>query len=396
MASSGNVRATAGAAGGQREKPSVSFTQADIPEIAQHVFALMLRNITTDGYVLNDPYSGKESKPGCIIAAPSYLGHTPNTDQDYVYNWVRDAAITAMEIAFANKPAEVISGAQTLIDYVIFAQTCQQAASPTLGHACFTVDGKPRPWTEQSDGPALQTLAILQAYAQLDSDSQVIANEIVCKNLAYLLAEYKSPTFNLWEEHQGLSFFAQSVQLRCFQAVATNTVGITIPDGITDAITWLQGAVDAHWNGSSYISLLAPPSPGNANNPLLPDSAGYDPNIDIVCASIYGAIPCTDTKLLATAAKLRAQWADANSGSVYPINLADAKRGIGPMLGRYPGDQYDGDVAQPERGDHPWPVCTCNFAELYYTLANSIEARHCAPQAMPCYGRLSITVTTLS
>jgi hypothetical protein len=38
---------------------------------------------------------------------------------------------------------------------------------------------------------------------------------------------------------------------------------------------------------------------------LMPPPPGYGANIDIVSACIYGAVPCTDTKLLATAAQLR-------------------------------------------------------------------------------------------
>jgi glucoamylase len=99
--------------------------------------------------------------------------------------------------------------------------------------------------------------------------------------------------------------------------------------------------------------------------------APYDPNIDIVMAAIYGAIPVTDTKLLATAAQLRSQWADPGSTYFYPINGADQQRGIGPLLGRYPGDVYDGDT-DAQAGDHPWAVSTANFAELYYRLAGKI------------------------
>jgi hypothetical protein len=55
-------------------------------------------------------------------------------------------------------------------------------------------------------------------------------------------------------------------------------------------------ALQTHWTGQYYQSLV--PAPGNK----------YDPNIDIVLATIHGAIPVTDTKLLATAALLRSQW----------------------------------------------------------------------------------------
>ena len=95
-------------------------------------------------------------------------------------------------------------------------------------------------------------------------------------------------------------------------------------------------------------------------------------------AAIYGAVPVTDTKLLATAALLRGQWADRTSSYFYPINGPDQQRGIGPLLGRYPGDLYDGDT-DAQVGDHPWAVSTANFAELYYRLASAITAAGTVP-----------------
>ena len=82
--------------------------------------------------------------------------------------------------------------------------------------------------------------------------------------------------------------------------------------------------------------------------------------------------------LLATAALLRNQWNLASSKDYYPINGADQRRGIGPMLGRYPGDLYDGDT-DALVGDHPWAVSTANFAELYYRLAGSVTATGTVP-----------------
>ena len=98
--------------------------------------------------------------------------------------------------------------------------------------------------------------------------------------------------------------------------------------------------------------------------------APYDPNIDIVQAAVYGAESVTDPRLLATAALLRAQWADPSSPYFYPINGADAAQGLGPLLGRYPGDVYDGDT-DALVGDHPWALTTANFAELYYRVWQS-------------------------
>ena len=228
--------------------------------------------------------------------------------------------------------------------------------------ASFLINGTPRNWTNQTDGPALQTLAVLRLYAQLDAPTQATANAVIAANLTFLQNAYQGQTYNLWEEEYGASFFARSVQLQCFQAITANTAGIAVPSWLSTAIPWLQNALASHWNGQYYQSML--PVPTDYRAP-------YDPNIDIVMAAIYGAIPVTDTKLLATAAQLRTQWADPGSTYFYPINGTDQQRGIGPLLGRYPGDVYDGDT-DAQVGDHPWAASTANFAELYYRLAGQV------------------------
>ncbi len=373
----------------QYSKVQASAQQSDLSAVAPHMFSLMLRNIASEGFVFSDPLdSGKFSTPGCVIASPSYPSYPANPstiDQDYVYNWTRDAAIAAIELAFSLMPSP-----QPLIDYVNFANICQNSGA-SIGYACFTIEGQPRmtpPWSEQSDGPALQTLAILQAWSQLDSPTQTTALTVIAKNLVYLLSAYQNPTMNLWEEvNGGSSFFARAVQLRCFQAISSNTYGIPVPTATAGAISWLQTALQSHWNGTYYVSIV----PQSAALP------GYDPNIDIVMASIYGAISYTDTQLLATAAQLRSQWADSSSNSYYPINGTDQTQGLGPMMGRYPGDKYDGDTATPVPGGHPWALCTCNFAELYYRLANAIGSSKSVPfnnLSSPFFAQIGVTAST--
>jgi glucoamylase len=195
-----------------------------------------------------------------------------------------------------------------------------------------------------------------------------VANAVIAANLNFLQNAYQGETYNLWEEDNGASFFARSVQLRCFLAITANTLGIDVPDWLSTAIPWLENALEGHWNGQYYQSVLPVPA----------DRAPYDPNIDIVMAAVYGAVAVTDTKLLATAALLRSQWADPASAYFYPINGADQARGVGPMLGRYPGDVYDGDTDE-QVGDHPWAVSTANLAELYYRLAKQITTAGTVP-----------------
>jgi glucoamylase len=347
-------------------RPAVA--QANLSTVAKYMFWLMFRNVASDGLVFDDPVNaGLVSAPGCVLASPSWENSETRLTQDYVYHWTRDAAIVALELAWAYS-AGTLPDNQPLIDYVRFSQLCQQSAGD-FDRAAHYINGTQRPWTNQTDGPALQTLALLALHPQLDQPSQAIAVSLVSANLEFLAGAYQGQTYNLWEEEYGYSFFARSAQLRCFQAVAANTVGVTVPDWLPAALTWLTSALDSHWNGELYQSVL--PVPTDYRAP-------YDPNIDIVQAAIYGAESVTDPRLLATAAQLRAQWTDPASKYCYPINAADAAQGLGPLLGRYPGDVYDGDTSD-QVGDHPWALSTANFAELYYRLAARITASRTVP-----------------
>jgi glucoamylase len=365
-------------------KVSVSASQSNL-QIAQHMYELMFRNVASDGFVFTDPINPSQfSAPGCIIASPSYEQNLVVVNQNYVYNWTRDAAIAAMELAAANIPPRPGEAPQPLIDYVNFANLCQNNAvnnGKPIGWSTYTIEGQP--WQDrerQDDGPALQTLAILQAYSQLDASTQATAKTVIATNLNYLLGPspsdsnipvYQDQTTNLWEEQSGFSFFARAVQLRCFQQVASNTYGIPVPGTTAAAITWLQNALTSHWNGQYYVTLL-PQRNAASGFP-------YDPNADIVLASTYGAVAYTDTKLLATAALLWSQWANKTSQWYFPINGVDLSGGRGPMVGRYPGDTYDGNTNEPVLGGHPWALCTCNFAALYYNLANAISESQSVP-----------------
>jgi glucoamylase len=342
-------------------RPAVA--RLDLAAVAKYMFWLMYRNVASDGLVFDDPVAaGVISSPGAVLASPSWENSATHVTQDYVYHWTRDAAVVALELAWGYANGTLPDN-QPLIDYVRFSQTCQQSAGD-FDRACYYINGTQRPWTNQTDGPALQTVALLAMYRQLDPPTQTIAAQLIDANLAFLEGAYQGQTYNLWEEEHGYSFFARSVQLRCFQAVAANTVGVDVPAWLPSALGWLTDALDGHWNGEVYQSVL--PVPADYRAP-------YDPNVDIVQAAVYGAESVTDPKLLATAAQLRAQWADPSSKYFYPVNGADAALGLGPLLGRYPGDVYDGDT-DAQVGDHPWALTTANFAELYYRLASQITA----------------------
>jgi glucoamylase len=360
--------------------------QAELATVAKFMTWLMFRNVASDGFVFDDPVNaGVVSSPGAVLASPSWENSVTRVTQDYVYHWTRDAAIVAIELAWAYSSGTLPDN-QPLIDYVTFSQECQRSAGD-FDRASFYLNGTQRPWTDQTDGPALQTIALLAMYPQLDAPTQAIAVQLINANLNFLEGAYQGGTYNLWEEEYGYSFFARSVQLRCFQAVAANTIGVTVPAWLSTALTWLTSALDSHWNGQVYQSVL--PVPTDYRAP-------YDPNIDIVMSAIYGAESVTDPRLLATAAALRAQWADPGSKYYYPVNGADASAGLGPLLGRYPGDVYDGDT-DALVGDHPWALTTANFAELYYRLAAKITSSRTVPAdalSATFLSQVGVTATT--
>src|SRR5450755_1505380 len=232
----------------QYSQVTLAQAQPNLTAVAPYMFWLMFRNIASDGLVFEDPVNtGVLSRPGCVLAAPSWENSATHVSQDYVYNWTRDAAIVAIELAAGPLPTN-----QPLIDYVQFAQVCQNSAAAFghFGRASFLINGNPRDqWTDQSDGPALQTLAILQLFARLDGPTQAVAQAVIDANLSFVLGAYQDTTtyFNLWEEHTGASFFTRAVQLRCFEAIQSNTIGIAIPPALAGAITWLQNALQTHW-----------------------------------------------------------------------------------------------------------------------------------------------------
>ena len=140
-------------------QPAVA--QTDLAGVARYMFWLMFRNVASDGLVFEDPVNaGIVSVPGCVLASPSWENSATHVTQDYVYHWTRDAAMAALELAWAYA-AGTLPDNQPLIDYIQFSRTCQQSAGD-FDRACYYIDGTQRPWTNQTDGPALQTLAASQ------------------------------------------------------------------------------------------------------------------------------------------------------------------------------------------------------------------------------------------
>lgn len=333
----------------------IQMNSVDLDQIADFMYALMLRNFATDGWsFIGD--GGTKSIPGCVIASPS-KPYTQDTDQDYVFHWVRDSAICIIE-------AGVLEPAQSslLDNYVSFSARTQAnaiSAGKTVGHACFQVDGNVRNWSVQNDGPALRITSFIELWPRLNQNSQTLAKQVILKDLDYLLNQYQNPTVNLWEENSGRHFFTGAVQLRALTQLKAQaaSLGISIarPGDLTSAITWLSARPNVYWtslNGGYYRS-----TEGGFGR-------GGNIDSDVIMAAVYGKMQCLSDKMMSTAAVIRDTFV-----GLYPINTWDKSQGFGPVIGRYPEDEYDGDMGDPPNVGHPWPACTCPFAQYYYNVA---------------------------
>jgi glucoamylase len=338
----------------------------DVTAVTPYLAMLMLRNVATDGWVFVDPIDpGRRSQPGCIIASPSFPGEAPDVDQNYVYNWTRDAALVALEIATGTDPVLSIGAVQHLTDWLGFAADCQTNGTGPLDRGSWRIDATARDWSDQADGPALRIVAALAALPLLDPDGRDSAGKVIGRDLDFLITAYTGSTTDLWEEKVGHSIFTRSVQLRAFRALADTPYAPPHNSDIDRAIEWLQTALDQHWDAAAglYRCLLDAGDVGDR-----------DPAVDVILAAVVGALDPWDPRLLATAAKIRAQWADPASPVAYPVNAEDATRGIGPLVGRYPDDRYDGDMTDSQTSlGHPWALCTAAFATLYYRVAANPE-----------------------
>ncbi len=185
----------------------LAYHQMDLGRVAQHLYALLLRNVSSDGFPFTDSTHQLVSLPGCVIAAPSYPANAPGISQDYVFNWVRDAA---------DRDAR---------------DQRRVRRRPTVGERWPTMSGSPMPASrtrhrprDTPASPSKPAAALVGAerragdpdrgaagrLRQLDPDTRSTATDLIARNLDFLLGCYRDPTTNLWEEHRGYSFFARA------------------------------------------------------------------------------------------------------------------------------------------------------------------------------------------
>ena len=116
---------------------------------------------------------------------------------------MRDAAVTAPSSLPRLAPDDVDAAGHPR-DYVLRRPLPAQRA-PTQGHACFRIDGRSRPWSEQNDGPAHPDQRAARRSCHCSRPDPGIAARPRRRGTSTSCSHvYRDRTTNLWEEDHGL------------------------------------------------------------------------------------------------------------------------------------------------------------------------------------------------
>lgn len=334
--------------------PNNIFPQQEISKITSY----MLNNILTEDNVI----LGKSFLPGAIIASPS-VPDDPETDQNYVYDWIRDSAITMREVIALYNQGRQDNLYKIIINYIDFTTVVQNNAKDvTLGYGRWNINATPsRNWSVQNDGPALRIITMIEALEAIGDNAKALA--CIKHDAEYLCKVYKDASHNIWEEAKGDHFFFKIVARKALKQILVHNITLVhFPsEKIQQIINELEQSLDQHWQSSGYYK-----SQLDSNF-----AKGNDINISVVLGLMHGEIEDNDKyaipteKSMKTIAKLIEVF-----HYYYAINKDDEWYGLGPNMGRYPFDNYDGDISDPEPDvGHPWFLCTNTMGYCFYRLA---------------------------
>lgn len=345
----------------------------------------LLKNIATgDNKLVKAPGDTiLEAISGAVIAAPALP--SPTFSQDYFFYWVRDGAISIYEIILAYEresiPERKTMLKQCLVDYLNFIKKIQ--AQPQLngidilGEPKFNIDGTL--WTgqwsrPQPDGAAYQAIAlakIAQLFLDEGDKDFVLANiytpgetsSLLKDNLEYTAKNWSSMSIGPWEELLGFHFSVEAVQRRALIDGAAVALRLNDPGASSYYLSTAESIgnlMDAHWNNDVgyYFDLFK----GQ-------DIRGGGMNAAIIFGLVYGQInhQVDRFSLISKRALSSAFYVRRAFETLYQINVRNSKKeNMGPLIGRYPPDLYDGNRMVY---GNPWFLCSNMLAAFYYQTA---------------------------
>lgn len=357
---------------------------------ANRSFGYILENIGGASTTL-DP---KEVAHGVVIASP--LKKSPN----YFYNWIRDSALTIRSLiyhlddsitnGYSNEFLRGIVERYIEVNYHLQrlpnkSGKFDDKTRSGLGEPKFMADGTTfddnwgRP---QSDGPGLRVLTITNYLNFLDKHSLSISSEflgnasfvyheIVKPDLEYVMRNWNTEAFDLWEEINASHFFNALTQLRALADghKLASRLGES-PDFLQELQKQyddLKGYVNDPFTGFTHPSL-----PYVVETPALVKDrkrSGLDAATLLAALHAHNVeygntedIPfdVDDSRILNTVSAMV-----ANMKYKYPINhdKIRLRQNIGVALGRYPEDVYDGYGTSE---GNPWFISTASAAEVVF------------------------------
>lgn len=289
--------------------------------------------------------------PGIIIASPS-------NDPPYKFHWIRDSALVIrIIIDLINSNKNLNSNLLHIINYIECENVLQNSKSLSgLGEPKFNLDMSPynEPWGRpQNDGPALRGINMLKIYKIVEkyypTTLKEIVRNIILKDLNYILTEYKSECFDLWEEIIGYHFYTRIVQFKFLLEIKRHNFVEgselqKVDQVLNEYTTFLKhhigkNEIISSFNSYGQVSKLDDSS-------ILLAFCHVDFDEEIMDMFKIEHILNSGNNLINY---FREKYSDNN------INL----------IGRYPHDKYyDG---------HIWVICSLALAQFYIYLSNISE-----------------------
>jgi glucoamylase len=333
----------------------------------------MLVSVSPVGIVKHRPGFGHTIQPvrGSIVASPVLADWNP--EPDYFFHWFRDSAVVidALRVLFESGDLG-LEAPRHFADFVRFSLSLQsldgRTVVATLGwrdkvapdfvrflrqqteieavHGeAVVAETRVNPdgtldissWTRpQHDGAPLRALSVLRwvrAYA-FDFETSELVSRLLGSDLAFTFAHWRKPSFDIWEEENGLHYYTLRVSAAALR----------------EGADWLEGkgeralASSYRAEAETICRLLDGywlPEAGHYRSRVLASGAASPKELDIavILAAIHAlddgsAHSVSDPRMHATLERLESLF-----DAAYPINRS---RSIhrGPALGRYAGDVY--------------------------------------------------------
>ncbi|KAK6543641.1 glycoside hydrolase 15 protein [Orbilia ellipsospora] len=327
----------------------------------------MFDNISPDGAVR-----------GLVTAAQS------KTNPDYWYHWVRDAALTMDVVVMLYEAASSAKRSfyQDRLFWYAQASIAEQndpTAITGLGEPKFNLDSNTAftgPWGRpQNDGPGARAITLIrfaEAYLKYGGSQSNVTQSLwpaISRDLAYVVANWGNPSFDIWEEESSQHFYNRLVHRRALLLGASFATKLGFNSDaatFTSTASQVNSSMQVFWDPQRNLVLYE-------YGPVLRGKSSFK-DISVVLGVLHGynqdgVYSYTNDQILASAYQIATSFLD-----IYPIASTKKDKNGNPLgmpIGRYPEDVYDGTGTS--RGN-PWYLATAAMAELFYNAAAAYTA----------------------